>query len=122
MGLGGATTFTPLLTIAIADVPSRDAGLGSGIVNVAQQVAAAFAVAVLATVASSRTTTLLAEGHSQASALDGGYRLAFAVALLCIVVAFGLAFAILRSPTPAEDRDPADLLAAETPEDVEAQV
>jgi MFS family permease len=122
IGLGGATVFTPLLTIAIAGVPHHDAGLGSGIVNVAQQVSAAFAVAVLATVASSRTTALLAQGHSPASALDGGYSLAYLVALACVVAAIGLSFALLRSPARAADQDPAHLLAAESPEDLEVPV
>ena len=38
IGLGAGTSFMPLLTIAMADVPMADAGLGSGIVNVSQQV------------------------------------------------------------------------------------
>ena len=37
----------PLLTIAMADVPAADAGLGSGIINVSQQVAGALGLAVL---------------------------------------------------------------------------
>ena len=41
VGLGAATAFTPLLTMAVAKVPAKDAGIGSGIVNVSQQVAAA---------------------------------------------------------------------------------
>ena len=30
IGLGAGTSFMPLLTIAMADVPARDAGLASG--------------------------------------------------------------------------------------------
>ena len=46
-----ARSFMPLLTIAMADVPQRDAGLGSGIINVSQQVAGALGLAVLGTIA-----------------------------------------------------------------------
>ena len=79
--LGAAMAFTPLLTMALAEVPAKDAGIGSGIVNVSQQVAAALSVAVLGAVSSSRTAALLARGRSALAALDGGYRLAFTIAL-----------------------------------------
>jgi MFS family permease len=117
-GLGGASLFTPLLTIAISGVPHRDAGLASGIVSVAQQVAAAFEVAVLGTIATSRTTTLLADGHSRVNALDGGYKLAFMAAALSVTAGLVVGLALLRSPK-VSDYDPAHLLATETPEDLE---
>ena len=47
IGLGIGNAFMPLLTIAMADVPAADAGLGSGITNVSQQVAGALGLAVL---------------------------------------------------------------------------
>jgi EmrB/QacA subfamily drug resistance transporter len=105
IGMGAALAFTPLLTIALAEVPAKDAGIGSGIVNVSQQVSAALSVAVLGVVASSRATTLLASGHSIRDALDGGYRLAFAVALASVVVGMAVALLILRRPgAPEESR------------------
>ena len=82
IGFGAATAFTPLLTIALAGVPAKDAGIGSGIVNVSQQVSGALSVAILGAVATSRTASLLASGSSTVDALDGGYRLAFIVALV----------------------------------------
>ena len=45
----------PLLTIAMADVPAADAGLGSGITNVSQQISGALGLAVLSTVAANHT-------------------------------------------------------------------
>ena len=60
IGLGIGSSFTPLLTIAMADVPASDAGLGSGIVNVSQQVSGALGLAVLGTFAASRTKALAA--------------------------------------------------------------
>ena len=51
IGLGIGNAFMPLLTLAMADVPPADAGLGSGITNVAQQISGALGLAVLSTVA-----------------------------------------------------------------------
>ena len=112
VGLGAATAFTPLLTMAVAGVPAKDAGIGSGIVNVSQQVAAALSVAVLGAVSSSRTTTLLAHGRSELDALDGGYRLAFTIALASVLLGFVVGLVILKSKS-AQDRQPED---ADAPE------
>jgi MFS family permease len=104
IGFGAATAFTPLLTIAIAAVPAKDAGIGSGIVNVSQQVAAVLSVAILGAVSTSRTASLLASGRASIAALDSGYRLAFGVALTSVLAAIVLGSFILRRPgtaTPA---------------------
>ncbi len=98
IGFGAAAAFTPLLTIALAGVPGQDAGIGSGIVNVSQQVSGALSVAILGAVSTSHTASLLASGSSVIDALDGGYRLAFIVALISVLVAIVLGAVILRSP------------------------
>jgi EmrB/QacA subfamily drug resistance transporter len=104
IGLGASMAFTPLLTLALAEVPAKDAGIGSGIVNVSQQVSAALSVAILGVVSTSRTATLLASGHSVLDSLDGGYRLAFVIALAAVVVGIALGCVILKSPpVPAEE-------------------
>src|ERR1700730_2395795 len=77
IGLGVGSSFMPLLTMAMSDVPARDAGLGSGIINVSQQVSGAFGLAVLGTLATTRSKALEAQGHAVASSLVGGYHLAF---------------------------------------------
>jgi EmrB/QacA subfamily drug resistance transporter len=98
IGFGAAEAFTPLLTIALAGVPAQDAGIGSGIVNVSQQVSGALSVAVLGAVSASHTASLLASGKSAIDALDGGYRLAFLVALISVLLAIVLGFLIIRRP------------------------
>jgi EmrB/QacA subfamily drug resistance transporter len=98
IGVGAAMAFTPLLTIAVAEVPAKDAGIGSGIVNVSQQVSAALSVAVLGAVSSAHTASLLASGKSMLDALDGGYRLAFTIALTSVVVGFALGAVLLKRP------------------------
>jgi len=99
IGFGAAAAFTPLLTIALAGVPAKDAGIGSGIVNVSQQVSGALSVAILGAVSTSHTASLLASGSSTIDALDGGYRLAFIVALISVLVAIVLGAVILRQPS-----------------------
>jgi EmrB/QacA subfamily drug resistance transporter len=99
IGFGAATAFTPLLTIALAGVPGKDAGIGSGIVNVSQQVAGALSVAVLGAVSTNRTATLLAAGRSVVDALDGGYRIAFMVAFASVLAAIVLGVVLLRRPS-----------------------
>ena len=96
IGSGAATAFTPLLTIALAGVPAKDAGIGTGIVNVSQQVSGVLSVAILGAVSASHTASLLASGSSAVDALDGGYRLAFVVALASVLVAIVLGAILLR--------------------------
>ncbi len=118
IGLGAAMAFTPLLTMALAHVPPKDAGIGSGIVNVSQQVSAALSVAVLGAVSTSRTATLLARGRAVPEALDGGYRLAFFIALISVAVGFVLGVVILKGnsapPEHTEVGDGSDEAVAET--------
>jgi EmrB/QacA subfamily drug resistance transporter len=100
IGLGIGMAFMPLLTLAMADVPAADAGLGSGITNVTQQISGALGLAVLSTVAASHTKGLLAADHEPTSALIGGYHVAFLAGALTILTGIVLAFALLRPRTP----------------------
>ncbi len=77
MGLGVGNAFMPMLQIAMEDVPHTDAGLGSGIVNVSQQVAGALGLAILSTFATNHTSSLLASHHALGTSLLSGYRLAY---------------------------------------------
>src|SRR5450755_582589 len=118
IGLGIGSAFMPLLTIAMADVPASDAGLGSGITNVSQQVAGALGLAVLGTIATNHTRTLEAGGHTIASSLVGGYHLAFAIGVGSIAVGIVIALAVLRTrdvpaATAAADTEPVAYLADE---------
>lgn len=58
----------------------------------------AVGVALLSTLAASRTEGLLAEGASGAVALTGGYRLAFTLSLVLLIAAFATAYVVLRRP------------------------
>jgi EmrB/QacA subfamily drug resistance transporter len=99
-GIGGGTSFMPLLQIAMAEVPRADAGQGSGIVNVSMQISAAIGLAVLSTIATDHTRTLASQGHSAIGALTGGYQLAFAVGAGLAGVGFLVATALLHDRRP----------------------
>jgi EmrB/QacA subfamily drug resistance transporter len=96
IGLGIGTAFMPLLTIAMADVPPADAGLGSGITNVSQQLSGALGLAVLSTIAANHTKGLVASHHELTSSLIDGYQLAFLAGAGTIATGIGLAFVLLR--------------------------
>ncbi|MBV8432111.1 MAG: MFS transporter, partial [Solirubrobacterales bacterium] len=96
IGLGIGSAFMPLLTIAMADVPSADAGLGSGITNVSQQISGALGLAVLSTIAANHTKSLLTAHHGLTSSLIGGYHVAFLAGATTIAVGVLLAYALLR--------------------------
>ena len=101
LGLGAGMAFNPLLLAAMSDVDPKDAGLASGVVNTAFMMGGALGLAVLASLAASRTDTLLANGDSDAAALTGGYHLAFLVGGLFAIGAAGLGAWLLRGDPAA---------------------
>jgi len=98
LGLGAGCAMSPLLAIALSEVPHQDAGLGSGIVNVSLQLAAAVGVAVFSSIATGRSKSLEAAHDSLRVALTGGYRLGFAVGCGTLVAAALLGAVLLRPP------------------------
>jgi len=91
--------FTPVLLAATGDVPPRESGLASGLINTAFMLGGALGLAILASLASGRTRHLVAAGHAQAAALTSGYHVAFLVGGICAALAALLAAALLRSRT-----------------------
>jgi EmrB/QacA subfamily drug resistance transporter len=96
MGLGGGITFNPLLLAAMGDVAPTEAGVASGIVNTAFMMGGALGLAVLASLAASRTDTLLASGDGELAALTGGYHVGFLAA--AAFAAVGVLGALLLRP------------------------
>jgi EmrB/QacA subfamily drug resistance transporter len=127
IGLGIGSAFMPLLTIAMADVPATDAGLGSGITNVSQQVAGALGLAVLGTIATTHSKTLEASGHTVASSLVGGYHLAFAIGAASVALGIVTALAVLRTrdvpaaTQAATDPEPARYIAHQPEPQIQRQ-
>jgi EmrB/QacA subfamily drug resistance transporter len=102
LGAGIGICFPALMTIAMSGATQRDAGLASGLVNTSAQVGGAIGLAVLATLSATRTSHLLAQGHSHASALTGGYHLAFWIAAGLVVAAIVVALTVLQPEERAE--------------------
>jgi EmrB/QacA subfamily drug resistance transporter len=100
LGLGAGIAFNPVLLAAMSDVEPTEAGLASGLVNTSFMMGGALGLAVLASLAASRTDTLLAEGESQAAALTGGYHVAFLAGAIFAAIAAGLGTSLLRAETP----------------------
>jgi EmrB/QacA subfamily drug resistance transporter len=96
LGLGAGTAFNPVLLAAMSDVEPTEAGLASGVVNTSFMMGGALGLAVLASVAASRTDTLLGSGESQAAALTGGYHVAFLIGALFAALAAALGGLLLR--------------------------
>jgi EmrB/QacA subfamily drug resistance transporter len=97
LGVGAGLAFPSLMTIAMSSATPEDAGIASGLVNTTQQVGGALGLAVLATLSSTRSSSLLANGDSLASSLTNGYHLAFTIGAVLIVVATALAVFVLPS-------------------------
>jgi EmrB/QacA subfamily drug resistance transporter len=103
LGTGIGICFPALMTIAMSGATKSDAGLASGLVNTSAQVGGALGLAVLATLSATRTDSLLADGHSHASALTSGYHLAFWIAAGLVVTAIVVALTVLRPEARAEE-------------------
>jgi EmrB/QacA subfamily drug resistance transporter len=108
LGVGAGLVFPALMTLAMSGATRSDSGLASGLVNTTQQVGGALGLAVLATLSTTRTDGLLADGERTASALTDGYHLAFTVGAGLVAFGILLAVIVLEPGTLAEEEVPAD--------------
>jgi EmrB/QacA subfamily drug resistance transporter len=107
LGLGAGIAFNPILLAAMSDVEPQEAGLASGFVNTSFMMGGALGLAVLASIAASRSDHLLGTGSDKLSALVGGYHLAFAVGAVFAVAAASLGVGLLRvGQAPAFEGEP----------------
>jgi EmrB/QacA subfamily drug resistance transporter len=102
LGIGAGMGFNPLLLAAMGDVEPTEAGLASGIVNTAFMMGGALGLAVLASLATSRTDTLLAAGNNTATALTGGYHAAFLAGGAFAFAGAVLGGLLIRAERPAQ--------------------
>ena len=107
LGLGAGMAFNPVLLAAMGDVAPAEAGLASGVVNTSFMMGGAVGLAVLASVAASRTSTLLDAGHSETAALTGGYHVAFLLGAIFAAAAAVLGATVLREPAAVAHGEPA---------------
>jgi hypothetical protein len=99
VGLGFA--FVPVTIGAVAGVSERESGLASGLINTTQQVGGALGLAVLATVATTRTDDVMASSGGAPSglpaALTEGFQAAFTVGAGFAIVGLVLALTLIRN-------------------------
>jgi EmrB/QacA subfamily drug resistance transporter len=112
LGFGAGMAFNPVLLAAMGDVPQEEAGLASGVVNTAFMMGGALGLAVLASLAASRTESLSGSGGSELEALTGGYHIAFLVGAIFAASAAAMGAFLLRpkpmpSMAPEVDYQPA---------------
>ncbi|MER7547814.1 DHA2 family efflux MFS transporter permease subunit [Spirillospora sp. NPDC127506] len=108
--IAGAGLVLPSLTgLGMSSARPEDAGIASGLFNTVQQVGMALGVAVMTTLAASRTAALRADGRGTAAALAGGYHLAFGISAALLTAALAVSLLVLRRPKPpASTASPAE--------------
>jgi EmrB/QacA subfamily drug resistance transporter len=97
--LGMGAVFVPLTLIATTGLRDEDQGLASGLFNTSQQIGGALGLAILSTIAASRTNSL---GGSSPEALVSGFHYAFAGAAVFVLAGMGAFLAMLRREHVAE--------------------
>jgi EmrB/QacA subfamily drug resistance transporter len=100
VGLGAGIAFNPILLAAMSGVPQEQAGLASGVVNTAFMMGGAVGLAVLASIADSRTSALRASGDVLPAALNGGYHVAFIAGAVFVVISALVVALLLRVEAP----------------------
>ena len=82
-GVGLGFAFVPVSIAALQGVQPHEAGVASGLINTSQQIGGALGIAILSTIATTRTDTLMGEAGGDQAALTGalteGFQYAFAV-------------------------------------------
>ena len=114
-GFGAGIAFNPLLLAAMSDVAPQESGLASGVVNTAFMMGGALGLAILASLAASRTDSLLTSGDGPLVALNGGYHVAFLVGALFAAAAAVLGGALLRATAPTAPTAPTNAESAAAP-------
>jgi predicted MFS family arabinose efflux permease len=111
LGLGLGLTFVPITLAGTSEATDEDAGLVSGLLNTSQEVGGSIGLAILATLAASRTTSLVLHGSVTpgfiAAAKVSGFHVAFAGASFLLVGAWIVAALQLgsrraREPGPVD--------------------
>ncbi len=101
LGFGGGIAFNPMLLAAMSDVDPSESGLASGVVNTSFMMGGALGLAVLASLAASRSESLVTSGYDPIAALNGGYHAAFLVGAVFAATAAVLGGLLLRQGMPA---------------------
>jgi len=112
LAFGMALCFVPISIAALAGVKQAEAGLASGLINTSQQIGGAVGIALLSTVAISRTESEVASGAALPEALTSGFQLAFWVGTGIAAAGVIAALVLIRNEELAEMPEGAPVAAA----------
>jgi EmrB/QacA subfamily drug resistance transporter len=121
LGVGAGVVFPSLGILAMSSATEEDSGLASGLVNTSLQVGGALGLAVIAALSTSRTESLLAGGESQASALTGGFHLAFLIGAGLVAAAIALTVSVLQPAAGPQEQPEVEEIDREEGEPVYSQ-
>ena len=96
VGVGLGFSFVPVSIAALAGIRPAEAGLASGLFNTTQQIGGALGIALLSTIATTRTSHALADGTGLPSALVHGFTGAFAVGAGIAAIGILAALTLIR--------------------------
>jgi EmrB/QacA subfamily drug resistance transporter len=94
--IGMGLALVPATIVAVQGVPGEQSGLASGLINTSRLMGGALGLAVLSTIAATRTHAQLLDGIGTLRATSEGYQLAFAAGSLLCLLGAALAAALLR--------------------------
>ena len=102
LGLGAGMAFNPVLLAAMSDVAPEESGVASGVVNTSFMMGGALGLAILASLSAAHTDGLAAAGADAATALSGGYHLAFLLGAIAAALGSALAGTFVRTRTQSQ--------------------
>jgi predicted MFS family arabinose efflux permease len=91
--LGMGAVFMPLTLVATTGLKNEDQGLASGLFNTSQQIGGALGLAILSTIATSKTASA---GGTPTEALVVGFHWAFAAGAVIMLAALVVLLSLLR--------------------------
>jgi Major Facilitator Superfamily len=113
IGMGMGTSFVSLTTAALHDVVPSDAGAASGLINVMQQLGAAFGLAVLVSVFDSVGGRSGAAGLGATPSVVHGMDVTFGAGALFAVAALAIIVFVVRTPAPSDAAQPVEAAGCE---------
>jgi EmrB/QacA subfamily drug resistance transporter len=107
-GPGVGLAFVTASIAALAGVPERESGLASGLSNTSFQIGAALGVAIVTTVAVTRTEDFLAAnaGADRLVALTEGFQSAFVAVVILAVIGVAFSLTLLGRPRGLAQEQP----------------
>ncbi len=104
ISIGMGMTFVPVTLIATSGIADGDAGLASGLLNTSQQIGGALGLAILSTLATSKTASSLAGGTDNPHALVDGFHIAY-IAGAAFLAAGAILLALMLKRSDVEQID-----------------